>query len=94
MKSCLLASCAASIIFFAAPAVANAEDTFHFNLPSQSLASSLLAASRTVHVSVAFDPALVRGREAPAIRGSYSVEQVISSLLRETGLAGSATNPT
>jgi iron complex outermembrane receptor protein len=67
------------------PALAEAQ-TYRFDLPAQSLDASLRAFARTTRQQILFDGALVRGKKAPALRGSHSAEQGLVALLRGSGL--------
>lgn len=64
----------------AAPPTAS-QQTLMFDLPAGSLANSLTAIARQSARSILFDPALVRGQQAQALRGTFSVEQAIHQLL-------------
>ncbi|WP_050805344.1 TonB-dependent receptor domain-containing protein [Sphingomonas sp. KC8] len=59
---------------------------YTIDLPSQKLDVSLRALGSTMGVTIAFDPATVRGLVAPSLHGSYQPEQAIRLLLRESGL--------
>lgn len=70
----------------AAPAYAQAEQEFEFSLPAQDLSTSLRAVSTRAGQSVVVSSDLVRGRRAPAISGSYTVEEALRLLLAGSGL--------
>lgn len=57
-----------------------------FDLPAGSLERSLTAIARQSGRSIIFDPALVRGQQAAALRGSFSIEQAIQQLLQGRNL--------
>jgi iron complex outermembrane receptor protein len=65
-----------------APAYAQA----HVSLPSASLAESLNALSKAAGVEILADPALLKGKTAPAVRGAATPEDALSQLLRGSGL--------
>lgn len=73
-------------VMVAAPAIAQAQ-TYRFDLPAQPLDASLRAFARTTRQQILFDGALVRGKRAPVLKGSYSAEQGLAVLLRGSGLA-------
>ncbi|WP_407352494.1 TonB-dependent receptor domain-containing protein [Luteimonas sp. R10] len=82
---CLFAA-AVSLAFCAAPVALYAQVTYDFDLPAQSLADSLRAVGSKGSVNVAFEPATVQGRLAPALKGSYSARQALERLLEDSGL--------
>jgi len=58
----------------------------HFDLPSQPLADSLRAIGSQTHTNILFDPPLVAGREAPALKADMTPQQALSRLLSGTGI--------
>lgn len=64
----------------------HAQARFDFNLPAQSLDRSLRVVGSKAHVTIAFDPAVVTGHRAPALKGSYSARDALERLLRDSGL--------
>jgi TonB-dependent siderophore receptor len=60
--------------------------TMEFNLAAQPLARALLAVGSQANVIVTFDPAIVRGRRAAALKGQYTVRQAFDRLLAGSGL--------
>ena len=68
------------------PAKAMAQAVYQFDLPTQALADSLRAIGSKSGLSVAFDPATVRGKTAPAVSGAYSAQDAIKRVLEGTGL--------
>jgi iron complex outermembrane recepter protein len=50
------------------------------------LAQALTQLGRTANVQIAFLPDRVRGRKVRALRGSFTVEQALDRLLKDTGL--------
>jgi iron complex outermembrane recepter protein len=84
LKACLLFQ----IVTVAAPIVASGEaGGYDFNLPAQALADSLRAVGSRASVNVAFEPSAVREKRAPALQGSYSVQEALARLLAGTGLS-------
>jgi iron complex outermembrane recepter protein len=75
------------LAFSAAPMAVYAQVTYSFNLPVQPLADSLRAVGSKASVDVAFEPATVQGRNAPALKGNYSAQQALDRLLAGSGLA-------
>lgn len=57
-----------------------------FDIPAQSLSSSLLEFSRQADAMVVVAPDLAAGKSAPALRGAFAVEEAMERLLRGSGL--------
>src|ERR1700722_13277638 len=57
-----------------------------FDLPEQPLSESLGAVGRQFNINVLFDPAVVQGRTAPALKLSATVDQTLAKLLVGSGL--------
>jgi len=55
-------------------------------LPAADLSDSLNALSRATAVEILADPALLRGKKAPAVQGAPSAEAALQQLLRKSGL--------
>jgi TonB-dependent siderophore receptor len=70
----------------AAPVAVYAQASYNFDLPSQPLADALRAVGSLGGVNVTFEPAAVQGRNAPALKGNYSVQQALDHLLAGSGL--------
>lgn len=62
------------------------QQTLQFDLPASSLASTLNAIARQSGQVISLDPALVSGKQAPAVRGELSVEQALHQALAGSGL--------
>ncbi len=62
-----------------------------FNLTSQSLGTSINQLAAISNVQIMVPPELVRGRTAPALSGSYSVDSALDKLLAGTGLSHHST---
>jgi outer membrane receptor protein involved in Fe transport len=58
-----------------------------YNLPEQSLSDSLRTVTRTNNLQLVADASSLEGRRAPALVGSYSVEEAVDALLRQSGLS-------
>lgn len=78
---------AAAVTMFAqaVPAFAQ-EQTYSFDIPAQDLGASLKAFARTARQQVTFDSDTVRGKRAPALKGTYSVRAGLDRLLQGLGL--------
>ena len=73
------------IVLALAPLTSFAQ-TAPFNLPSQSLAESLKAVGSQSNINVMVSPALVDGRQAPALKAQLSTREALEKLLEGTGL--------
>jgi len=88
----LRAALLAGLVAFcpAPPALAagaqGAQETVELNLPAQSLEQALVELGRYTGLSIAFDPAQVRGLQAPALAGQMSPQDALDRLLAGTGL--------
>src|SRR5258708_26804353 len=58
-----------------------AQGSSKFDLPSQSLAASLRAVGSQASVNVLFDPPLVEGLQAPALKAQLTADQAFARLL-------------
>ena len=87
----------ASVVLSVAAAIATptalAQAAYEFNLPSQSLAASLLAIGRLTAMNILFEPESVANQIAPAVRGRYSAEEAIRHVLAGKQLAAQHTAP-
>ncbi|MDN7143699.1 TonB-dependent siderophore receptor [Pseudomonas sp. JQ170] len=59
----------------------------HYDLPAGALEPSLNAFAQVAAINLPFDPALVRGKQAPGLKGDYTVQQGLDALLLGSGLA-------
>lgn len=64
-----------------------------FQYPSQPLLDALRAFGGQTQYQVLFDDALVQGRQAPAITGSFTPREALERLLAGSGLVGVSTQP-
>lgn len=62
------------------------QQTLQFDLSAASLASTLNAIARQSGQVISLDPALVSGKQAPAVHGEMSVEQALQQALAGSGL--------
>lgn len=80
----LLASALATTAI--APLHAQAERDFSFDLPEQPLADALDAIARTSGESMVAPAEIVERRQAPAVRGAYTVREALDLVLADSGL--------
>lgn len=87
-RSILAALMAATVL--AAPHSANARDTrpFALNLPAQALAESLRQLAVVTGQTVLADAEVVGSRDAPAVRGTFTISEALSLLLKGSDLQG------
>jgi len=64
----------------------SAHAQIHFDLPSQPLARSLITVANLGNVNLLYDPNLVDGLRAPALKAEVSADEALSRLLTGTGL--------
>ncbi|WP_374090092.1 TonB-dependent siderophore receptor [Methylomicrobium lacus] len=72
---------------------ARAEETVHFDIPTQSLSQSLLDYAKATGVKILFNDNLTRDIKSPKLRGAYSAEQGLQKLLGASGLNYRFTSP-
>lgn len=73
------------------PAMAQAQSTAReFDIPAGPLATTLNRIGESAGLLLSFDPALVKGKTAPAIRGRLTAQQALEQALAGSGLAASA----
>ena len=65
---------------------ATQQQTLRFDLPAASLAETINAIARQSGQVVSLEPVLVRGKQAPAIRGELTVVQALQQALNGSGL--------
>ncbi len=82
----LLAFGSLAALVCAVPASAQVSGEVEFSLPAQDLSASLRAVSLQTGRSIVTAGDLVRGRHAPAVSGSYTVEDAVRLLLVGSGL--------
>lgn len=89
MRSLIMAALAGSVSCMAvaaAPARAQADMARDYDLPPEDLGTALRALASQSGQQLVVDADLVAGRQAPALKGHYSVEAGLAELLRGTGL--------
>lgn len=62
------------------------EQTYSFDIPAQDLDSALKTFARVSGQQVVFNSRDARGKNAPALKGSYSAQEALDVLLRGSGL--------
>jgi len=82
---------AGALSMMAATAAGAEESAFQFDQPSQPLSAALRAYSATADQEIIFADALVAGRRAPELKGAYTAEGALLTLLDGTGLTVSRT---
>jgi iron complex outermembrane recepter protein len=65
--------------------------TYHFNIPAQPLGSALNAVSQQTGLQPFYADEAVAGKQSPALKGTYSKQQVVEKLLAGSGLTYSFT---
>jgi outer membrane receptor protein involved in Fe transport len=83
-----IAAAALAAAMSSVPAIAQ-ERTYDFALPAQDLQTSLKAFARVSGQQISFDGSAVRGKRAPALKGSFTVRDGIARLLAGSGLEAS-----
>jgi Secretin and TonB N terminus short domain len=81
-RAALASACALVACMAQAQAVRHALD-----LPAAPLERSLNELARLTGVQVLFASSLTQGRNAPALRGSFSAQEALDRLLQGTGLS-------
>lgn len=85
-----LAGCAS--LWISMPATAQGNPRTSFDIPAQDLGAALNRAAIQSHREIEFNADLVRSRRAPAVRGSYSITEVLERLLAGSGLRARTTS--
>lgn len=84
--------CTALAYAAGAPAGDTSSSSFSFDLPAGPMGATLIRiASQSGHL-LSIDPALIQGKQAPAVRGRYTGEQAANIALADSGLAMAATS--
>jgi TonB-dependent receptor len=71
---------------------ARAQTAVDLALPPEPLAISLTELGAAAHVNIVFTPGTVAGKQAPALKGRFSVPAALDRLLKDSGLNVSATS--
>lgn len=92
LRAFALTGCAGIALLQAGPALAqtspqSAAQTVNIDIKANSLEAALLELGRKTGVEIAFASNTVRGKRAPAVKGSLSVDQALNRLLSGSGLS-------
>ncbi|QKS02022.1 TonB-dependent receptor [Sphingomonas sp. CL5.1] len=82
---------ATALVAVAAPAAAQAQ-AYNLDIPAGSLGDSLRALGQTSAQQIIFSEASVRGMAAPALHGSYTIDEALGRLLAGTALRTTRTS--
>jgi iron complex outermembrane receptor protein len=93
MKSTIASAIALMVLVWAAP-MAQAQAKAAFDLPAQPLADSLRAVGSQTNINLLFDPPLVAGRKAPALKAEVTADEALTRLLVGTGIKHEFLNET
>ncbi len=91
VRSGLWLSVAALSLSAVGAAHAQAAEVRQVDIPAQSLATTLNQIGRQTGSEVVFASADVRGKKAPAVRGSYSADEALRVALQGTSLSARRT---
>jgi outer membrane receptor protein involved in Fe transport len=91
-KYLLTSAMAVVAIVGASPASAAPREKKEYHLPEQDLGSALRAIGRTSRREIMFRVESVRGKRAPALNGSYTADEAVEILLRDTQLTATLQN--
>src|SRR5688572_2665878 len=84
-KSGVVISAAVAAIF-GVVASAQALAVNQFDLPAQSLGESIRAVASQTNTNLLFDPEVVAGLKAPALKAEVTTEEAIQRLVKDAGL--------
>src|SRR3546814_900422 len=85
-RHAFLATAVAAALAICATTAAAQDRTYRFELPRQSLAQTLRDYGQIAGQQIVFTEALVEGRSAPELRGTYTAEEALERLLEDSGL--------
>ena len=83
-----IATTALLVSAMAVPTMAQ-ERSFAFSIPPQDMKSSLRAFARASGQQITFDSSAIKGKRAPALRGTFTVRDGVARLLSGSGLEAS-----
>jgi len=86
-RSLLLTICTAALLISTQTSAARAQSTLSVDLPAQPLIESLRELSSQANSNVFFEPKLVEGLQAPAVKGQVSMDEALTRVLNGTGLS-------
>src|SRR5262249_8752080 len=75
-----------ALVLLAQTSMVRAQTAMQFNLPAQPLEAALRAVGAQTNTNVFFDPALVAGRETPALNAQLTLAEALARILAGTGL--------
>ena len=75
-----------SIFIIFSPMTSLAETTLHFNIPRQNADEALLQFGTQADISVVYDHKLVKNHQSNQLQGTFTPEQGIRILLKNSGL--------
>lgn len=85
-KTGLLATTAAALLALSPAASAQDRAARAYDLPAQDLRYALRSVARATGFQLVADPALLRGKQAKALKGDYSLDEAVARLLDGTNL--------
>jgi len=91
---CTMKSAIALMVLVWAAPMAQAQAKAVFDLPAQPLADSLRAVGSQTNVNLLFDPPLVAGKKAPALKAEVTADEALTRLLAGTGIKHEFLNET
>ena len=77
------------MVLFTAHSQAQGSESYHFDIPAQSLHQSIKQLSNQTRTSVLFPYHLVEGRQSHPVKGAFTVSQALNVMLINTELVGS-----
>src|SRR5580698_1524928 len=89
-----IASAMALMVLVWVTSVAQAQSKAVFDLPAQPLADSLRAVGSQTNINLLFDPPLVAGKKAPALKAEVTADEALTRLLVGTGIKHEFLNET
>jgi iron complex outermembrane recepter protein len=93
MKSTIASAIALMVLVWSSP-MAQAQAKAAFDLPAQPLADSLRAVGSQTNINLLFDPPLVAGKKAPALKAEVTADEALTRLLVGTGIKHEFLNET
>lgn len=82
----LAAASALAVVTAAGLAWADQARVWPFKIEAQPLSSALIVLSQQADATIVAAPQLMRGKQAPAISGEFSLDEALSRLLEGSGL--------
>ena len=76
------------MVLFTAHSQAQGSESYHFDIPAQSLHQSIKQLSNQTRTSVLFPYHLVEGRQSHPVKGAFTVSQALNVMLINTELVG------